>query len=61
MPSNCCGICMYGKNENKYPDKTQNECMLDGYQAHLLNYCCSRFKRDFQKQIVVKSIHDVKR
>ncbi len=56
--SNCCGICLYGKNHEKY-DSTKNECMIKGYEVHDLSHVCSSFKRDYQKQISVKSIKKV--
>lgn len=59
MALNCCGVCMYGKNENKYVDEAKNECMLEGYQPHDLSYCCNKFKKDPKKKLVVKSIKNI--
>lgn len=61
MASNCCGICIYGKNEHKYPDGGCVECMIRGYQKMMKNESCPSFKRDFNKKIVVKSIHNVQK
>ena len=57
----CCGVCMYSKNRDKYPDGTKSECMLDGYQPHELSYLCDKFKRDFQKNAVIRSVKIVKK
>lgn len=59
MALNCCGVCMYGKNEHKYTDLGKNECMLDGYTPHDLSYCCKKFKRDLKKKLIVKSIKSI--
>ena len=52
-----CGLCLYGKNQNKYLDGKQVECMLDGYKAHPITFKCKQFQRDFRKNIVVKSVN----
>ena len=61
MASNCCGLCMYGKNEEKFTDQSKIECMIRGYQERYKNDCCDSFQRDYNKKIVVKSIHNVQK
>ena len=52
---------MYGKNEHKFIDKSQVQCMIKGYQAKYKSDSCDSFKRDYSKRIEVKSIHNVKK
>ena len=57
MSSYGCGLCLYGKNQNKYPDGKKVECMLDGYKQHPITFKCDKFQRDFRKNVVVKSVN----
>ena len=52
---------MYGKNEEKFTDQSKIECMIRGYQERYKNDCCDSFQRDYNKKIVVKSIHNVQK
>jgi len=51
-----CGLCLYGKNHDKYADGQNVECMLEGYSKHSITDRCSKYKRDFKKNVVTKSI-----
>lgn len=49
-----CGVCMYSTNANTHEDKQHVNCMLDGYKCHNITERCKDFKRNFNKEMVIK-------